>query len=87
MENILDLFGGVDFNSRILAKILMELDPLYVSVIIKRWEKMTRRKAIKINKNIFRFYGGENGVNLFVASSYAIARYIRLIVLCKERKR
>jgi DNA modification methylase len=27
---------------------MMELDPVYVSVIIKRWEKLTGKKAEKV---------------------------------------
>lgn len=50
---VLDLFGGSgstmiasDELSRVCYT--MELDPRYVDVIIKRWEKLTQQKAIKI---------------------------------------
>lgn len=50
---ILDLFGGS--GSTLIASdqlsrraFLMELDPKYVDVIIKRWEKLTGEKAKKI---------------------------------------
>ena len=57
-KNILDLFGGSGTTliaSEYLNKkcFMMELDPKYVSLIIKRWEKLTRKKAIKVNINIF----------------------------------
>ncbi len=50
---VLDLFGGSG-STMIAAEELsrscytMELDPKYVDVIIKRWEKLTNKKAIKI---------------------------------------
>ncbi len=50
---VLDLFGGSG-STLIAADQLartcytMELDPKYVDVIIKRWEKLTNQKAIKI---------------------------------------
>jgi len=49
-ENVLDLFGGS--GSTLIAAertgrkaFLMELDPLYCDVIVKRWEDFTGRKA------------------------------------------
>ena len=53
-ERVLDLFGGS--GSTLIACeqlnrqcLMMELDPKYVDVIIKRWETLTGKKAIKIN--------------------------------------
>ena len=52
-EIILDAFGGS--GSTLIAAeqmkrrcCMMELDPVYVSVIIKRWEKFTHKKAKKL---------------------------------------
>ena len=49
-ENVLDLFGGS--GSTLIAcehtarkAFLMELDPLYCDVIVKRWEQVTGKKA------------------------------------------
>jgi len=49
-ENVLDLFGGS--GSTLIAAektgrraFLMEIDPLYCDVIVKRWEEFTGRKA------------------------------------------
>jgi DNA modification methylase len=49
-ENVLDLFGGS--GSMLIAAeqsgrraFLMELDPLYVDVIVARWEQFTGKKA------------------------------------------
>lgn len=53
-DSVLDLFGGSG-TTLIAAEQLnrkcymMELDPHYCDVIIARWEKMTGKKAIKIN--------------------------------------
>jgi len=53
-EHILDLFGGS--GSTLIACeqlnrkcFMMEIDPIYCSVIIERWEKLTGQKAEKIN--------------------------------------
>ena len=53
-DNILDLFGGsgttimaCEQNNR--NAYVMEFDPKYVDVIIKRWENFTGEKAIKLN--------------------------------------
>lgn len=50
---VLDLFGGS--GSTLIAceqmhrrARLMELDPKYVDVIIKRWERLTGKKAVKV---------------------------------------
>lgn len=49
-ENVLDLFGGSGTTLIASEQInrnsfLMELDPIYVDVIIERWEKFTGKKA------------------------------------------
>ena len=53
-ENVFDGFGGS--GSTLIAceqlnrnAYLMELDPRYIDVIIKRWEDFTGKKAVKIN--------------------------------------
>ena len=53
-ENVLDVFGGS--GSTLIAceqlnrnAYLMELEPKWVDVIIKRWEDFTGKKAIKLN--------------------------------------
>ena len=50
-ENVLDLFGGS--GSTLIAAeqtgrnaLLMEIDPLYCDVIVKRWEQFTGKKAV-----------------------------------------
>lgn len=53
-EVVLDLFGGsgstlIACESLNRRCYMMELDPLYVDVIIKRWEQMTGQKAVKIS--------------------------------------
>jgi DNA modification methylase len=54
-ENVLDLFGGS--GSTLIAAeqtsrraYLMELDPLYCDVIVKRWEKFTGQKAERVQE-------------------------------------
>jgi len=49
-ENVLDLFGGS--GSTLIAAeqtgrraMLMEIDPLYCDVIVRRWEQFTAHKA------------------------------------------
>ena len=56
-DNVLDLFGGsgttmiaCEQNNR--NAYLMELDPRYADVIIKRWEELTGKKAVKLNQDI-----------------------------------
>lgn len=50
--NILDLFGGAGTTiiscERMKRKaFVMELDPKYVDVTVKRWEEYTKMKAVK----------------------------------------
>ena len=52
-QNIIDLFGGSGSSLIAAEKLnrkcfMMEIDPLYIDVIISRWEKFTGRKAKKI---------------------------------------
>lgn len=53
-ENVLDLFGGSG-STLIGAEMtgrrayLMELDPLYCDVIVKRWESFTGKSAVRIS--------------------------------------
>lgn len=53
-SNIVDLFGGSGSTLIACEQLnrncyMMELDPKYVDVIIKRWEEFTGKKAIKLN--------------------------------------
>lgn len=53
-DNILDTFGGSGSTLIACEQLnrncyMMELDPKYVDVIIKRWEEFTGKKAIKLN--------------------------------------
>lgn len=55
-DSILDLFGGsgstlIASESTARKCYMMELDPQYVDVIIKRWENFTGKKAKLINEN------------------------------------
>lgn len=52
--NIVDLYGGSGSTLIACEQLnrqcyMMELDPKYVDVIIKRWEDFTGKKAVKIN--------------------------------------
>lgn len=54
-DNVLDLFGGsgttiiaCEQNNR--NAFVMEYDPHYVNVIIKRWEELTGKKAMKLSE-------------------------------------
>ena len=55
-KSVLDLFGGTG-TTMIAAEQLgrkcymMELDPHYCDVIISRWEKLTGKKAVKVDGN------------------------------------
>ncbi|HOF17387.1 MAG TPA: DNA methyltransferase, partial [Phycisphaerae bacterium] len=54
-ENVLDLFGGsgstlVGCEQTERHAFLMEIDPLYCDVIVRRWEAFTGRKASRIKK-------------------------------------
>lgn len=51
-ENVLDLFGGsgstlIGAEQTGRNAFLMELDPLYCDVIVKRWEEFTGKKAVR----------------------------------------
>ena len=51
-EKVLDLFGGSGSTLIACEQLgrkcyMMELDPLYVDVILDRWEKFTGEKAVK----------------------------------------
>ena len=53
-ENVLDLFGGTGTTLIACEQLdrtcyMMELDPKYCDVIIKRWEKFTGEKAVLLN--------------------------------------
>lgn len=54
-DNVLDIFGGSG-STLIACEQLnrncytLELDPKYVDVIIKRWEQLTGKKAVRLNK-------------------------------------
>ena len=52
-ENVLDLFGGsgstlIGCEQTDRHAFLMELDALYVDVIVKRWEEFTGKQAQRI---------------------------------------
>lgn len=54
VKNVLDLFGGSGSSLMGCEQLdrtcyMMELDPKYCDVIIKRWETLTGEKAVKIN--------------------------------------
>ena len=53
-ESVLDVFGGSGSTLIACEQLdrtcyMMELDPKYCDVIIKRWETLTGKKAVKIN--------------------------------------
>jgi DNA modification methylase len=55
-KNILDLFGGsgstlVGVHQLKRVGYIMELDPKYCDVIVKRWENFTGKKAMLVNAN------------------------------------
>jgi len=50
---VLDLFGGSGSTLIACEQLnrkcyMMEIDPRYIDVIIKRWEDFTKQKAVKI---------------------------------------
>ena len=52
-DNVLDCFGGSGTTLLVAEKLnrncyMIEKDPHYCETIIKRWENMTKQKAIKI---------------------------------------
>ena len=52
-ESVLDLFGGSGSTLITCEQLnrkcyMMEYDPVYVDVIIERWEQFTGQKAVKI---------------------------------------
>ncbi|MHC4579788.1 MAG: DNA modification methylase [Planctomycetota bacterium] len=52
-ENVLDLFGGsgstlIGAEQAGRRALLMEIDPLYCDVIVRRWEEFTGRKAERV---------------------------------------
>ena len=54
-DSVLDLFGGSGSTLIACEQLnrncyMMELDPKYVDVIIKRWEEFTGKKAVKLNE-------------------------------------
>lgn len=56
-DKVLDLFGGsgttmiaCEQNNR--KSYLMELDPKYVDVIVKRWQKLTGKEAYRLSDNV-----------------------------------
>jgi DNA modification methylase len=53
-EIVLDLFGGTGTTLIACEQLdrkcyTMEIDPIYVDVIIQRWENYTGKKAVKLN--------------------------------------
>jgi DNA modification methylase len=51
-ESVLDLFGGSGSTLIACEKtnrkcFMMELDPIYIDVIVQRWEEFTGQKAVK----------------------------------------
>lgn len=53
-QNVIDLFGGSGTTLMACEKLgrrcfMMELDPAYVDVIVKRWEDETGKKAVLMN--------------------------------------
>ncbi|QDU33036.1 Modification methylase DpnIIB [Poriferisphaera corsica] len=54
-ENVLDLFGGsgstlIGCEQTERKAYLMEFDPLYCDVIVKRWEMFTGKKAVRLER-------------------------------------
>ncbi len=53
---ILDVFGGSGTTLIAAEQInricyMMEIDPVYCDVIVKRWENLTGQKAVKLDGN------------------------------------
>ncbi len=52
-EIVLDMFGGSGTTLIACEQLdrkcfMMELDPVYCQVIIDRWEKLTKKQAVKL---------------------------------------
>ncbi len=67
-EHVLDLFGGS--GSTLIAAhqtgrraFLMELDPLYTDVIVKRWQDFTGERAVLEGGGAFTEVAAERGMN------------------------
>ena len=53
-ETVLDIFGGSGTTMIACEQLgrkcrMMELDPKYCDVIVKRWEEFTGKKAVLVN--------------------------------------
>jgi site-specific DNA-methyltransferase (adenine-specific) len=56
-DMVLDLFGGSGTTMLVAEKhgrhaYLMELDPKYCDVIVKRWEDFTGKTAVLLSENV-----------------------------------
>lgn len=55
-ERVLDTFGGSGTTAIVCEQLgrsayLMELDPVYCDVIVRRWEEFTGRKAVLLTQH------------------------------------